>query len=317
MAQTFTNDELLDNIRLRALLPQSQNLYTPERLLMLANDELQTIIFPMIMSIKGDYFVNVDTQTMTTSLTYPIPGDAVGIKVKDVYWRDPNWSSNHEDQLIPLINYQDLTNQAAGLFNYLSYYIMGNDVHLTNVRQGQSLRIRYYKRASKLIPNDEGAKIVNTDTADIIVNSIPSTWAVGDVLTLTNAFPPFETVTTTLEITGITQPNILNLLQTDPDEPILEDEDLIGNWLTQADETVIAQITPEAHPILAQSVAVKCLEGMNDPGLVASQAKFQQLYQAFIDTMCPRTDGQAKKIIQRNGTLLWNKVGRGTGSGWY
>jgi len=78
--QTFTNTDLLENIRLRALLPESQNLYTDARLLMLANDELQTVIFPMMMSIKGDYFVALDTQTMTSSLTYPIPGDAVGIR---------------------------------------------------------------------------------------------------------------------------------------------------------------------------------------------------------------------------------------------
>src|SRR5262245_40794814 len=111
MAQTYTNDELLENIRLRAMLPESQNLYTDERLLMLANDELQTVIYPMIMSIRGYYFVAVDTQTMTNSLEYDIPGDAIGTKVFDVYWRDPNWPDNQPDVLVPLINYQDLTNQ--------------------------------------------------------------------------------------------------------------------------------------------------------------------------------------------------------------
>lgn len=313
MSVDYTNDQLLENIRLRALLPTSQNLYTDERLLMLANDELQTVIFPMMMSIKGDYFVAVDTQTMTTSLEYDIPGDAVGIKIKDVYWRDPNWPSNQPDVLIPLINYQDLTNQAAGLFNYLSYYVMGDKVHLTNTKQGQYLRIRYYKRSSRLVVNSDGGQIEDASSSNIELNNIPSDWEVGDLLTLTNQSPPFETVTTTLEITALTGGNIINLVQTDPDEPVLSQEDMEGNWLTQEGETVIAQITPEAHPILSQSVAVKCLEGLNDPGMATSQAKFQQLYKAFIDTMTPRVDGQAKKIVQRNGTLFWNKANRGGG----
>lgn len=312
MATDYTNDALLENIRLRVLLPNSQNLYTDDRLLMLANDELQTVIFPMMMSIKGDYFVAVDTQTMTASLEYDIPGDAVGIKIKDVYWRDPNWPSNQPDVLIPLINYQDLTNQAAGLYNYLSYYVMGNKVHITNTKQGQYLRIRYYKRAAKLVVNSQGGQVEDSSTVNIVLSNIPTTWAVGDVLQLVNQSPPFETIADDLEITAIGN-DYVNLVAQDPDSPILTEDDMNGNWLTLLGETVIAQITPEAHPILAQSVGVKCLEGLNDPGMPVAQAKFQQLYKAFIDTMTPRVDGQAKKIVQRNGTLFWNKANRGGG----
>jgi hypothetical protein len=306
LAQTFTNDELLENIRLRAMMPESQTLYTDERLLMLANDELQTVIFPMIMSIKGDYFVAKDTQTMTTTLEYDLPGDAVGIKVKDCYWRNPNWPARQPSQLIPLINYQDYTNQAAGLFNYMAYYIMGNKVHLTNVRQGQYLEILYYKRASKLVPNDECAQIVDASTANIELTNIPSGWAVGDLVSVIDENPPFNTLATGIEIVTISPP-IVTLLNSG--DPITLEE---GQWLALDGETPIAQITPEAHPILSQAVAVKCLEALNDPNLLSSQAKFQQLYDAFINAMTPRTDGQAKKIIQRNGTLFWNKVGRGS-----
>lgn len=308
--QTYTNNDLLENIRLRALMPNSQTLYTPERLLLLADDELKTVIFPMIMSIKGDYFVHADRQTLTTDLTYPIPSEAVGTKVKDVYWRDPNWPANQPSRLIPLINYQDYTNQGAGLFNLMAYFIQGNNVHLTNTQAGKTLEILFYKRAYKLVEDEYGAQITGVSGSVITVSSVPQSWVVGDVLTLTSQLPPFNTLTTTLEIDVIAG-NDLTLTQTDSDESLPLSTD-IGNWLTLGGETVIAQITPEAHPILAQSVAVKVLEGLNDPGLGVSQSKFNQLYKAFIDTMTPRTDGQAKKLIQRNGTLYWNKIQRGS-----
>lgn len=270
----------------------------------------------MVMSIKGDYFLNIDDQTLTSSLEYDIPDEAVGIKVKGCYWRDPNWPDNQPDVLIPQISVQDLTNQNAGLWNYMAFYLQDNKIILTNTQSGMTLRTRYYRRASKLVPNDEGAQILDSSTANIVCTTIPTDWAVGDVLTLTNQNPPFDTISRTLEITGITLPNIVNLLQTDPDAPILTQSDMDGNWLTQADETVIAQVPPEAHPILAQAVAVKCLEALGDPNVQVAQLKFEQLKNNFISMLTPRVDGYAKRITQRNGTLLWNKVSRWRGWNW-
>ena len=292
------------------MLPESQNLYTDARLLMLADDELQTIIFPMMMSIKGDYFVSTDTQTMTSSLEYPIPGDAVGIKIKDCYWRDPSWPSNQPDSQIPQISYQDLTGQAGGLFNYMAFYVMENNIHLTNTRSGMYLKIKYYKRAAKLVPNDEAAQVVDASTPNIEVNAVPSGWAVGDILQCIKNDPPFTTQSDDIEITSIAG-NIITLTN-NGDVFTIEETD----WLSLSGETPIAQITPEAHPILSQSVAVKCLEGLNDPGMVTSQAKFEQLKKAFIDTMTPRVDGQAKKIVNRMSPLVYNKIARGWGGNW-
>lgn len=310
MAQDFTNDTLLENIRLRAMLPESQNLYTDARLLMLADDELQTVIFPMIMSTKGDYFVAVNTQTMTSSLEYPIPGDAVGIKIKDAYWRDPNWPATQPDSEITQINYQDLTGQFAGMFNFMAFYVMGNTVHLTNVYQGKYLKLRYYKRASKLVPNDEAAQVVDASTANIELTNVPSGWEVGTVLQCIKNDPPFTTQSDDIVIDSIAG-NVVTLTN-NGDVFTMEATD----WLSLTGETPIAQITPEAHPILAQSVCVKCLEGLADPNMVTSQAKFEQLKKAFIDTMTPRVDGQAKKIVNRSGPLVFNKISRGWWGSW-
>lgn len=310
MSRDYTNDALISNVRLRAMLPDSQNLYTDERILSLADDELQTVIFPMIMNMKGEYFVAVDEQAMTSSLEYPIPGDAVGIKIKDVYWRDPNWPDNQPDTQIPLISIQDLTGQAAGLFNYLAYYIQNNSIFLTNTQSGQLLKIRYYKRAAKLVPNDEAAQVVDASTSNIELTNVPSDWEVGTVLQCCKQDPPFTTQSDDIAIVSIAG-NIVTLLNSGPTFT-MED----GDWLSLTGETPIAQVTPEAHPILAQSVVVKCLEGLGDPNMPVAQAKFEQLRKNFVDTMTPRADGQAKKIIQRNGPLFWNKVTRGSWGAW-
>jgi hypothetical protein len=318
MGWDYTTTALIDNVKLRATMPTSQNLFTDERILMLANDELQTVIFPMIMSTKGDYFLNINTQTMASgTFEYDIPADAVGLKIKSCYWRDPNWQDNQPDVLIPQVSVQDVTNNSAGAWNYLAFYLQDNKVILTNVSPGMYLRQRYYKRASKLVTDDEGALVTDGSTTNIVVDNLPSDWVVGDILTLTSSVSPLETISTTLQITAIPATNTLNLVNTDASAAVITQAQLEGSWLTQEDETVIVQITPEAFPILAQSVAVKCLEAVSDPNLGSAQIKFEQLKKNFIDTMTPRVDGLAKIITNRNGTLFWNKVTRNAGwGGW-
>jgi len=311
MPFTYTNDDLITSIKRRASIPTSQSLFTDEDLMSFADEELQTVIFPMIMSTKGDYFVSNNDTTMTSATSYDIPSDAVGLKIKDCYFLN----ANGDQRQLTQVNLSDVTNQYFRLDSGFAYYIEGNKVHLyPDSKTGDTLRIKYYKRASMMVPNDKGAKFTNADTANLVFDSVPTSWAVGDRLTLTSATPGFSTLSTSFEILTITLPNIMTLVEDDDDTPIFTAAELVDNWLTQNGDTVIAQITPEAHPILAQAVAVKCLEALGDPGLMTAQAKFQQISDAFIESMTPRADGQAKKIVNRTGHLAWNKFGR---IGWY
>jgi len=302
MPFTWTTSDLISSIKTRAMIPTSQITFTNEDLLSLADEELQTVIFPMMMSVKGDYFVTNDDQTITSAAEYPIPPDAIGLKIKDCFWIDPSDSELREIQ-IPQVNLSDVTNQYIQGWTW-GFYIQNNSVILTpNQMTGMTLRQKYYRRASKLIETSAAGQIVsiNTGTNEITLSNVPTTWAIGDDLSAVDQNPGFLTLASGLTIVAVTS-------------PVVEIADVsllsVGDWICLDGDSPIAQIAPEAQPILAQSVAIKCLEALNDPGLVSAQQKFEQIKSNFIQTMTPRVDNQAKKIVNRSGTLAWKKIGR-------
>lgn len=303
----YSNDALIASVKRRGSIPTAQPLFENSDFLTLADEEMFNTIFPMIMAIKGDYFVTISDTTMTSAVTYPIPSDAVGLKVKDVAWR-PSSATNQLPFLIPQVNYTDIADAFATGWANPGYYIQGDNIILVPTSmEGQTLRMRYYKRASKLVPNDEGCTIesINSGTDEVTVDAVPAAWAAGDLLSGIDSQPGFNTIVTGLEIQSVAGSVIT-----------LDDvSDLsVGDLLCLDGESTIAQITPEAHPILAQAVLVKCLEALGDQKMAVAQAKLSEIIQNFIKQMTPRADGQAKKIVNRNSPLAWGNYAR---FGWW
>jgi len=303
----YTNDALIASIKRRGSIPTAQPLFETDDFLTLADEELQNTIFPMMMAIKGDYFVTISDTVMTAATSYPIPSDAVGLKVKDVSWL-PSSATNQTPWLIPQVNFSDIADAFATGWANPGYYIQENSLILVPVSmEGQTLRIRFYRRASKLVPNDEGANIlsINSGADQVTVDAIPAAWVAGDLLSGIDSQPGFLTKVQSLEIQSIASPVIT-----------LDDvTDLsVGDVLCLDGDSTIAQITPEAHSILAQAVLVKCLEALGDPKMGVAEAKLGQIKQDFIDSMTPRADGQAKKIVNRNSPLAWGNYAR---FGWW
>ena len=84
MAQ-YDVDYLLAQVRRRASLPTSQNLFTDAKLILMLDDELKTRIVPFLMSFQDNWFVEHQTYSGDGStITFAIPSNAVGQKLKDV-----------------------------------------------------------------------------------------------------------------------------------------------------------------------------------------------------------------------------------------
>lgn len=298
----FTNDHLLDMIRRRCSMPNSQPLFDSDSLLAFCDEEMQTVIFPIIMSIGGSYFVTNHDVAMTSvsEKIYPIPSDAVGLKIKDCYWLD---TDGHEHEMTLLTIY-DVTNQFSSGWVGLGFYLENNNVILSPQAQpGTTLRMKYYKRASKLVQNNQGGIItaIDTNTNEVTLDNLPITWTTTDTVCCIDQNPGFNTLVSEITISNIATP-VITVSSVD--------EMTVGNWICLTGESTIAQITPEAQPILAQAVACKCLEALGDPNIATAQQKFQQVQDFFIKSLTPRVDGQMEKIVNRTGTLVFNNWSR-------
>jgi hypothetical protein len=88
---------------------------------------------------------------------------------------------------------------------------------------------------------------------------------------------------------------------------------VIGSYVNLAEQTFVPNIPTELHPILAQRVAVSCLEAMGDEANKQSAerklAKMEQDAGTFLDN---RVEGAVQKIKSRNSPLVntLNTLGR-------
>lgn len=78
----------------------------------------------------------------------------------------------------------------------------------------------------------------------------------------------------------------------------------VGDFITLAEETIVPNVPTEYHPLLAQMVAVVCMEAMADEKQKQSaNATLKEMEKDILNIVSNRVEGAPKKIRNRNGTL--------------
>lgn len=76
------------------------------------------------------------------------------------------------------------------------------------------------------------------------------------------------------------------------------------NYITIAEETIVPNIPTELHPILAQAVAVHCMEALGDEaGKQSAERKLTQMKDDAFTLLDNRVEGAPQKIRNRHSTL--------------
>lgn len=79
---------------------------------------------------------------------------------------------------------------------------------------------------------------------------------------------------------------------------------VVGDYVTKAEETIVPNLPTEYHSVLAQMVAVACLESMGDTnGMQSAEKKLNKMQKSVLNIVTNRVEGAPKKIKNRNGTL--------------
>jgi hypothetical protein len=78
-----------------------------------------------------------------------------------------------------------------------------------------------------------------------------------------------------------------------------------GSYITAAEESVVANIPTELHPLLAQRVAVACLEAMGDEqNKQSAERKLKQMEDNAMTFLDNRVEGAQIKIKSKNSALV-------------
>jgi hypothetical protein len=149
----FSVQQLVADVRRRAMIPNSTQVLTDADITGFLNDEMWEYIVPMLMATTEEYLVAEKNLGVPTSTTIDLEdqaiftGGVVGLKIRDVQIRSMNsWISL--PRIEPEYEAQFLASNATQ-----GYLFRGSKIHLVPVNQTPSAQIRvlYYKRPTALV----------------------------------------------------------------------------------------------------------------------------------------------------------------------
>lgn len=284
----YTTDGLIAQIRRRASMPESQNLFTDAGLVNMINDEFVAKILPFVVSFHEEYYLNfIDYALDGVTTDYDIPSDAIGNKLKDVQI----WREGYMISPLPRLSPSELSWGIQG------YYIKNNKIVLypNPLATGNTLRIQYYKRPNSLVLNNEGAKITQITQSSpntiFTVQSIPAGITNGSTIDIVEVTSPFK-VDATRTITNIAGNDITVASVTGAS---------VGSYICLTGESVSAEIPAECYVLLAQAVVVRCLEALADVGgLQIASSVYESMKADIQNLLTPRVENEPKRIYLPN-----------------
>jgi hypothetical protein len=310
MSSIMLSKDLIKTIRRRAFIPRSQETFTDDDFLEMATEEVNIGLMDQIIEARGDYLVySVDIPMSVGTSQYAVPSRAHGNKLRDAVIVNEDGDIVYELSQLSLDEIIDF--QSNYSYQKRTYFYMLNNMLVLNddvVKQGFFLRMYFYMRPNKLVLNERAGVIdAISDSTDIDGNAIK-------ILSFTT-LPKHFTNSIKYDITGAISPNKIVHFNLIPSAINITTKTVTflasdvpsvaaGDYLTQAEETIVPNIPTEYHPVVAQRVAIACLEAMGDEqNKQSAERKLAQMEKAVLKIVTNRVEGAPKKIKNRFGTL--------------
>lgn len=309
MAERYmTSSTLIESIKNRAMLPENQITFTPERFLRFATEELDMAIIPYVMQYHEDFFLVTEDVPLVGGVSkYQIPYRAIGNKLRDVSYFDGTNTIYEMTRITvdDLSYYQQGSGDSFSSSGYRVFYIQNDEVCLVTQNQTSStgfLRMTYYVRPNQLVDSKRVAVItsINRTTGEIGVNAIPGNITLGINLDIIKTKSSHKCLVRDIQATNISGVNnIITLALSNIPASLV-----VGDRIALAEETDIPQIPTDLHSMLAQRVACRCLEALGaKEDLQAANAKLAEMEQKGASIIDNRVEGAPLKLVNRHGFL--------------
>jgi hypothetical protein len=282
-------------------VPNYQPRFSNNDLLALANEEQQSLVVPMIVALREEFFVFRDVLTINAGdYGFRIPERAIGRTLREIQYR--NLAGGNLVYDLPRISIEDsyrFTNLGQGTPN--GFMIEGDTIRLLPTPSSNGEVVLYtLRKPSSLVQDSRTAKVTGVGTNTIMLTKVPSNLTIGSKIDVTDNKPSYPLVQKDLTITNITG---LVLTVSGFTGTALSGVD-VDDVVSTALETSIVQLPDEAAVVLVHATAVRVLEALSmaDQMKIAEE-KLQQKIRACREILSPRVEGSVPKIIQRDGLL--------------
>lgn len=305
MSDALTSDKLVQSIKRRASVPESQATFTKDDFLDFATEELRLGLVPIIMTLHEDYLLyEQDVPVVSGQSAYTIPSRAVGNKLRDVQFkhREDSYSEMTRISIGSRFGQTDVTTSS----NLRQYYIKNNKVVLSgtpnSVVGDGALTMIYYMKPSQMVKEDRVGIItgINTATGVITLNAVPDVFNTSVKFDMYKATSPHSVLK--IDLTAANLNTITNSITFDPSN--IPSDLAIGDHISLAEESSIPQVPSDLHPMLAQMVACRVLESIGDnEGLQAAMLKLKMMRESAGMIIDNRVDDSPRKIVNRHGLV--------------
>lgn len=302
MSTQHTTTHMIDDVKRIGNIPISQSTFSAADIVDYLNDEMESVLVPLLMSVREEFFVTYTDSDITASTTsFAIPSTAIGQRLRDVVLVDTSGSSTVYTNL-PRLTLEQIASETGAT---RGFHIIGNTVELypSDAFIGLTIRLYYFKRPNRLVIESATGQIqsINTGTNTLTLAALPNSWTTSNTVDGIAANQPFNTVAS-----GLTVSNISGFEITVSDVSALQ----VNDYIALEGTSPFAQLPTEAHQLLVQGTKVQMLESQGDTeGWKIAKVKYDATMKSLINTITPRVDGQYKKVVSNNTVFNTNRRG--------
>jgi len=282
-------------------VPNYQPRFSQSDILALANEEQQSLVVPMIVALREEFFVFRETLSITAGdFGFRIPERAIGRTLREIQYRNQTGGTLVYD--LPRISIEDsygFTNLGSGTPN--GFMVEGDTIRLLPTPSSDGEVVLFMlRKPSSLVLTSRTAVVTAVGTNTITLSKVPSNLTIGSKIDITDNKPAYPLVYKDLTITNISGVVITVSGFTGTALSGVDVDDVVSTAL----ETSIVQLPDEAAIVLIHATAVRVLEALSIPDqMKMAEDKLQQKIRACREILSPRVEGSIPKIIQRDGLL--------------
>lgn len=302
----WTADDLVAAVRRRSQLPDAaaDGSVTDADLLEIANEELSLHLVPLVRASREDYWTtHEDFAVVAGTATYRVPSRAQASGLQDVCLVD---SAGRERPLVRMDPGEQGRVQALGMGIDATVFVMeGPAVRLvpTPTVSGYTLRMRYHRAHSTLIPNINSGSLTLV-SGELRVVSDPGNPAVAyhDIY---YTQPPFGPVVVDFAPDSYNVDNYPTYTVFVVADPVaLGFVTGVTYGVSPAGQTSVVDLPRECWPLLVSAVTSRVLEVIGDrDGAQMAIALYQRERENVAALLQPRVEHATMKMIDRDSPL--------------
>lgn len=310
MAYYMTSQNLIDSVKRRANIPDSQSMVDDSEILDYANEELALNLIPLVLSKHEDYFlIREEVSVVDGTLSYQIPYRALGNKLKQVAY------IASDGRLIELtrVSLDQITDYRSGCGE--RYHIEDENIVIdsssTNLNY-DTIAFFYNIRPNELVDSDRVSVITSIDrnVGIITVSTLPENFDSSTSIDFIKTKSPHRIIDYDITPTVIDTSNKYFTFDVDD----IPSQLVVGDRICVASETDLINIPSELHVMLAEMVAARVLESIGDlENLSAVNKKIQKMEsnaQYLLDnrvTDSPLKANHKKSLLRSNRYRRYNR----------